>query len=471
MNLVWLRRDLRVEDNSALINAIEVGEPVVCIYVATPKTWQDHGLAPIQADLIYRRLQALKRDLESLCIPLLYAQVDTFAESAERVAEVASLANANRVFVNAEYEVNEQRRDAVLKSCLHNTAIHFESSDDKCLFAPGSVVNKQGSYFKVFTPFKKAYLAKLGECSFQVRKPQAVSSGGLPENLKPLVLTDDVNFSYPRDSSAQFAADTHSIIQKLRDFDSQDVETYAKNRDFPAVAGTSQLSPYLAIGALSVRQCMARLMFGQPLPLSEGREVWQSELIWREFYQHLIHFEAKLSRGKSFSDWGERLLWHNEQLHIEAWKKGQTGFPIVDSAMRQLNQTGWMHNRLRMIVASFLTKDLHVDWRIGERYFLNKLVDGDYAANNGGWQWCASTGCDGQPYFRIFNPVTQGERFDPNGDFVRQWIPELSQVPDKFVHQPWKWSGVRSLSYPPPIVDHKIEREVTLRIYKEAKDA
>lgn len=471
MNLVWLRRDLRIEDNSALVNAVETGEPVVCIYTATPETWHEHGLAPIQADLIYRRLQALKQDLESLRIPLLYEEVGTYIKSAERVAEIATLLSANRVLVNKEYEVNEQRRDAALKFCLNGTAIQVKSSDDKCIFAPGSVVNKQGSYFKVFTPFKKAYLAKLGECSFQVRKPQVASSSGLPEHLNSLLFADDVTFSYPREPSDQYVVDTQSIIQTLRDFDSQDVEGYASNRDFPAIAGTSQLSPYLAIGALSVRQCMARLMFGQAPPLSLGREVWQSELIWREFYQHLIYFEAKLSKGRSFADWGERLVWHNEHQHIEAWKQGQTGFPIVDAAMRQLNQTGWMHNRLRMIVASFLTKDLHVDWRVGERYFMNKLADGDYAANNGGWQWCASTGCDGQPYFRIFNPITQGERFDPSGEFVRLWVPELSQVPDKHIHQPWKWSGVRSLSYPPPIVDHKVEREVTLRLYKEAKDA
>ncbi|MCG9677730.1 deoxyribodipyrimidine photo-lyase [Vibrio sp. Isolate24] len=471
MNLVWLRRDLRVEDNTALINAVEMGGPVVCIYVATPETWQDHGLAPIQADLIYRRLQALKQDLESLHIPLLYQQVETYTKSAQCVAEVATLLGANRVYVNKEYEVNEQQRDAKLESCLSHAGIQLESSDDKCLFTPGSVVNKQGSYFKVFTPFKKACLAKLDACSFHVRQPKAVTSSELPEQLGSLLLNDDVKFSYSREPSDQYVVDTQSIIQKLRDFDSQTIEGYARNRDFPAVSGTSQLSPYLAIGALSIRQCMARLMFGQTPPLSQGREVWQSELIWREFYQHLIYFEPKLSKGRSFVDWGERLVWHNKPQQVEAWKLGETGFPIVDAAMRQLNQSGWMHNRLRMIVASFLTKDLHVDWRVGERYFMNKLVDGDYAANNGGWQWCASTGCDGQPYFRIFNPITQGERFDPNGEFVRQWIPELAQVPDKHIHQPWKWSGVRSLSYPSPIVDHKVEREVTLRLYKEAKDA
>lgn len=204
--------------------------------------------------------------------------------------------------------------------------------------------------------------------------------------------------------------------------------------------------------------------------LSQGAQTWLSELIWREFYQHLLTFEPKLCKGKDFLYWGRYVKWWQEHDHFERWCRGETGYPIVDAAMRQLNQTGWMHNRLRMIVASFLTKDLHIDWRWGERYFMSKLIDGDYAANNGGWQWCASTGCDGQPYFRIFNPITQGEKFDESGVFIRHWIPELSSVPDKYIHAPWLWAGVNSVLYPSPIVDHKAEREVTLDMYKQARD-
>jgi deoxyribodipyrimidine photo-lyase len=215
---------------------------------------------------------------------------------------------------------------------------------------------------------------------------------------------------------------------------------------------------------------MARLMYQQALPLQGGREVWQSELIWREFYQHLIYFEPKLSKGHSFTMWGDNLVWRNNPAEIEAWKRGRTGYPIIDAAMAQLNNTGWMHNRLRMVVASFLVKDLHVDWRIGEEYFMSNLIDGDYAANNGGWQWCASTGCDGQPYFRIFNPITQGEKFDSDGSFIRRWIPELETVPEQYIHKPWCWPKAKSLSYPSPIVDHKTEREITLALYKNAKE-
>ncbi len=470
MNLVWFRRDLRVDDNSALLAAINTNKPVVALFVATPSTWQQHELAPIQADFIYRRLFELQQDLANLNIPLLYAEVVSFSDSADKVAELADELGCEDVYLNKEYELNEVRRDERLAQVLSTQDKALHCFDDKCILNPGTVVNKQNQYFKVFTPFKKAYLSQLSLAPVVPQK--AVEAVLPPESLhtSEYQFSQDSMFSYPRVSSEDYAVDTESIYQTLRRFNSEDVDDYKDKRDFPAIEGTSRLSPYLAIGALSVRQCMARVLYQQSMPLSAGRETWQSELIWREFYQHLIYFEPKLSMGKSFLEWGEQLRWDNSQTRIEAWKTGNTGYPIVDAAMKQLNQTGWMHNRLRMIVASFLIKDLQVDWRVGEAYFMSKLIDGDYPANNGGWQWCASTGCDGQPYFRIFNPVTQGERFDADGSFVRRWIPELASVPDKYVHQPWKWSNVSALSYPSPIVDHKAQREITLLNYKNAKD-
>lgn len=470
MKLVWLRRDLRIEDNTALTQACESGEPVVALYIATPETWTEHSLAPIQADLIYRRLFEMQSDLRSNNIPLHYAQVATFSDAARLVAEVAEKERVSGVFINKEYELNEQRRDAMLVELLDDAGIECHQFDDKCALKPGSVVNKQGEYFKVFTPFKRAYLEKL------YRHPLSVSQIQPLKELKSLSsemveeFSEQCRFDYPRVSSERYSVQTKQVIKSLREFDRNKVEQYQQQRDFPAIDGTSSLSPYLAIGVLSIRQCLARVMYTQTLPLTGGREVWQSELIWREFYQHLSHFEPKLSKGKSFTPWGDNLIWRNTEQAIAAWKNGNTGYPIIDAAMRQLNQTGWMHNRLRMIVASFLVKDLHVDWRIGEQYFMSKLIDGDYSANNGGWQWCASTGCDGQPYFRIFNPITQGERFDGEGEFVRQWVPELSEVPNKYIHQPWKWVDSGRLAYPQPIVDHKTEREITLSLYKQAKE-
>ncbi len=471
MNLVWLRRDLRIDDNTALLEASKEDGAVAAVFIATPQTWHEHHLAPIQADFIYRRLHELQKDLDALNIPLLYFEVATFSDSVDKVVELADDLGVDNVFVNKEYELNETRRDDSLEQSLNAQSKSLHRYDDKCILPPGSVVNKQGEYFKVFTPFKKAYLRQL---SLSPAHPQKAYKVGLPVDLGSLA-SDEFSveslFSYPRVSSERYAVKTKAIYSALRAFNHDTVERYKEDRDYPSILGTSGLSPYLAIGALSVRQCMARLLFQQPLPISIGRETWQSELIWREFYQHLTYFEPKLSMGKSFLAWGNALKWQNDDARIDAWKEGRTGYPIVDAAMHQLNETGWMHNRLRMIVASFLIKDLQIDWRVGEAYFMSKLIDGDYAANNGGWQWCASTGCDGQPYFRIFNPVTQGERFDAKGDFVRQWIPSLSDVPDKYIHKPWKWSNVKALSYSEPIVDHKEQREITLANYKNAKDA
>ncbi len=240
----------------------------------------------------------------------------------------------------------------------------------------------------------------------------------------------------------------------------------------PAVEGTSRLSPCLATGVLSPRQCLHRLLTEHPAALDGGAGATRlNELIWREFYRHLMVYYPKLCKGRPFIAWTDKVAWREDDAALQAWQRGETGFPIVDAAMRQLNATGWMHNRLRMIVASFLTKDLRLDWRAGERYFMSQLIDGDLAANNGGWQWAASTGTDAAPYFRIFNPTTQGEKFDKQGVFMRRWLPELAKVPEKALHQPWAWAdkqGIK-LDYPRPIVDHKQARQETLAAWEAAR--
>ncbi|CAH8238619.1 deoxyribodipyrimidine photo-lyase [Vibrio aestuarianus] len=469
MKLIWLRRDLRAVDNTALNYAINSGEPVIAVFVATPTQWQKHHMAPMQADFIYRRLFELQRELEVLNIPLLYREVGNYTQASQTVVDLAQQLNVDEVVVNRDYEINELARDLSARMLCGQSDINWSEFDDKCILAPRSVINKQGEHFKVFTPFKRAWLS-------QVTIPQIVSAKPAARHANPKQYAkelwgDQCVFSFTRISSEHWAVDFDSIRGQLRQFCRDRVENYQQERDFPARESTSSLSPYLAIGALSARQCMARL-YAESYSgvLSEGAQTWLSELVWREFYQHLIVFRPDLCKSKDFVVWGSQLEWWDNPAAFERWKLGQTGFPIVDAAMRQLNQTGWMHNRLRMVVASFLTKDLHIDWRLGERYFMQMLVDGDYAANNGGWQWCASTGCDGQPYFRIFNPTSQGERFDPQGAFIRHWVPELASLSNQLIHTPWKSPAVNSLSYPAPMVDHKVEREITLRLYKEAKD-
>ena len=269
-----------------------------------------------------------------------------------------------------------------------------------------------------------------------------------------------------------FAADEKTALARLRAFCQQPAADYEGQRDFPAVEGTSRLSPCLAIGVLSPRQCLHRLLTEHPAALDGGAgATWLNELIWREFYRHLMVYYPKLCKGRPFVAWTDKVAWREEDGALQAWQRGETGFPIVDAAMRQLNATGWMHNRLRMIVASFLTKDLRLDWRAGERYFMSQLIDGDLAANNGGWQWAASTGTDAAPYFRIFNPTTQGEKFDKQGVFMRRWLPELAKVPEKALHQPWVWADKQgvTLDYPRPIVDHKQARQETLAAWEAAR--
>lgn len=471
MILVWFRRDLRTLDHTALKAALDTGQPVVACFVATPEQWQEHHMAPMQADLIARRLEHVHQELTELNIPLLYKEVPRFDDCTKVICDWADKLNATAVMVNINYEVNEVELDRKVSQALDNRGVEFHAFHDKCVHAPTTVLNKQGEYFKVFTPFKRAWLQKFSLPT--VSKPQRQNE--LPSAQLAAVKQDgfdaDFTFSYPRESSEAWCASTNDILKQLRTFARERSDGYQMKRDFPAIDGTSQLSPYLAIGALSPRQCIARLYAeNSQLDLSEGKATWLSEIIWREFYQHLLVFEPKLVKGRGFIDWEDKIQWSYDEQAFECWKTGTTGYPIVDAAMRQLNQTGWMHNRLRMIVASFLTKDLHIDWRWGEEYFMSKLVDGDFAANNGGWQWSASTGCDGQPYFRIFNPISQGEKFDSDGQFVRHWVPEIKSVPNKFVHKPWTWEGFSLLEYHKPMVDHKVEREITLRLFKSAKE-
>ncbi|HHF3228842.1 TPA: deoxyribodipyrimidine photo-lyase [Vibrio diabolicus] len=471
MILVWFRRDLRTLDHTALKAALDSGQPIVACFIATPEQWREHHMAPMQADLIARRLEYLNDELESLNVPFLYKEVPSFSDCTEVISEWAKTLEATSVMANIHYEVNERELDAQVSEALASHDIDFELFHDKCVHPPTTVLNKQGEYFKVFTPFKRAWLTQFQMPAVTKPQEQAPLSSKLLEQLEPIRFSSDFTFSYPRESSEDWFASTNDVLKQLREFARERSDAYKEDRDFPAIDGTSQLSPYLAIGALSPRQCIARLYAeNQQNDLTEGKATWLSEIIWREFYQHLLVFEPKLVKGKGFIDWEDKIQWSYDEQAFERWKTGATGYPIVDAAMRQLNQTGWMHNRLRMVVASFLTKDLHIDWRWGEAYFMSKLVDGDFAANNGGWQWSASTGCDGQPYFRIFNPISQGEKFDSDGQLVRHWVPELKSVPNKYIHKPWTWEGFSLLEYHKPMVDHKTEREITLRLFKSAKE-
>lgn len=467
MKLVWFRTDLRAVDNTALNAALGSEGPVVALFIATPAQWQYHSKSPMQADLIYRRLIRLQRELDQINIPLLYEEVDSFSDVPYVFGSLLKVLRFNSVYLNIEYEFDEKQRDRQLRVFLSRLNISVLEYHDKCLLKPGEVLNKRGEFFRVFTPFKSACLRLISVPKIVVT-PKALRVV-LEDRVKQWLFSESRPFSSPRTDSSSWRVGFWDIRKILRDFCKNKLSGYDKRRDYPAMEGTSKLSPYLAIGALSARQCLARVHASFLDPLTEGTSIWISELIWREFFQHLIYFRPDLCCGMSFHSWAKNISWRSSNWCYERWTLGQTGYPIVDAAMRQLNSEGWIHNRLRMIAASFLVKDLHVDWRRGETYFMSKLIDGNYPANNGGWQWCASTGCDGQPYFQIFNPVSQGQRFDSIGRFVRHWVPELNPVPDVFTHEPWKWEDIEKLPYTKPLINHSKEREVTLEIYKSAK--
>lgn len=467
-HLVWLRNDLRITDNKALYAACADPQArVMALYIATPQQWRQHNMSPRQAAFIHAHLRQLQQVLAARGIELVCHQCGNFAESAQWLVEFCQQQQVSALFYNRQYEFNERQRDSGVEQALQGR-VSCHGFDDSLLLPPGSVQTAKGEMYQVFTPFRHTFIQRLLASETTVL-PAPSSRGPTCQ----FMLAD--KFDYPfEEVSDGYPVGEQAALQRLRAFCREQVSDYAKQRDLPAINGTSNLSPYLAIGVLSPRQCFNRLRVECPDVLENpqsGAFCWLNELIWREFYRHLIVAYPALCKHRPFIPWTDNLSWSDNPSALQAWQQGLTGYPIVDAAMRQLNQTGWMHNRLRMVSASFLVKDLLIDWRAGERYFMSQLLDGDLAANNGGWQWAASTGTDAAPYFRIFNPTTQGKRFDPQGVFIRKWLPELAQVPDSEIHHPHRWAQKQRvvLDYPEPIVDHQQARLNTLASFEAAK--
>lgn len=468
IHLVWLRHDLRYHDNQALDAAASAAQAdngrVVVLFIATPGSWLQHHMAPIRQDLLRRRVQALTQELAELNIPLLATEGSDYTACADVIAQFVPYGLV-ALYAQQEYEVREVARDRLVTARLRQQQIPCYWFDRVCVMPPGSVLTQQGDIYKVFSPFKRNWLLKLAESGVQCFvKP-------VPQRRVALTLPDLAAMQAGNNSSVAWPVEELVVLNRMRSFCQQNVQDYASARDFPAIDGTSSLSAYLAIGVISAQQCVARLQLEAVRQLAQeksGASVWLSELIWRDFYKHILVAFPRLIKHHAFQADTDRINWPNNPVLFEAWCKGETGYPIVDAAMRQLNETGWMHNRLRMITASFLVKDLHIDWRWGERYFMSKLIDGDFAANNGGWQWAASTGTDAVPYFRIFNPVTQSERFDPSGDFIRCYLPALANKSTKDIH--WPHKPVTPQGYFRPIVEHSEARKVTLALFSRVKE-
>ncbi|WP_158380039.1 deoxyribodipyrimidine photo-lyase [Candidatus Williamhamiltonella defendens] len=470
-HLVWLRHDLRVTDNRALNAACQHSQAkVLVVFIATPIQWKTHHMAPRQAAFLLAHLKAVQARLMELDIPLHYHECDDFQDAVKWLINFCNHHKVDKLFYNYQYEINESRRDHALEKKLRHQVI-CQGFHDAVLLPPEKVLKDNGQMYQVFTPFRHAFLKQLPLSN--------LSSIPVPKKRdapQMRISLTDLSFDYPLlDFDTKLFPIGEAAAQKqLTRFCDAKVSAYHNARNIPAITGTSGLSPYLTLGILSPRQCLGCLRdaFPEGIVNHKGAFDWLNELIWRDFYRHLLMAYPRLSQGHPFIGWTKFVKWHHSDNLFKKWQQGRTGYPIVDAAMRQLNTTGWMHNRLRMITASFLVKDLLIDWCLGEQYFMSQLLDGDLAANNGGWQWAASTGTDAVPYFRIFNPNTQGKRFDPKGEFIRHWLPELSAVPESEIHQPESWAGKnqKNVDYPSPVVDHKQARQATLSAFIAAKN-
>lgn len=454
----WVRRDLRLADNPALAAAAAAGDVVIPCFVIEPRLLDTPQTAPKRLAFLFGGLAALDANLRLRGSRLVVRRGEALTELRRLVAE----SGAQAIYAEADFSPFARRRDEHVAAYLPLRLVGSPT-----LRHPDDIHSANGSPYAVFTPFRKAWLAQpLPAASDLLPAPERlVAPADLPELPLP-------SFDPPTDFPPG-EAEAHC---RLKHFLDGPIARYANNRNALDRDGTSQLSPYLRFGMLSARQAVVAALEALQKDAGKGAEVWLSELIWREFYFSILwHFPYVLQRA--FRPQYEHIPWQNDPHDLADWQAGETGYPVVDAAMRQLATTGWMHNRARMIVASFLVKDLLVDWREGERWFMRHLVDGEPAANNGGWQWTAGVGTDAAPYFRIFNPVTQGKKFDPKGRFIRRWLPELANVPDEYIHEPWRMPpDVQARArcrigrdYPLPIVDHTFARRRTLDAYARAR--
>jgi len=468
MQLIWLRTDLRHYDNTALSAAAKRG-PTAAVYLISPEQWQAHDDAPCKVDFWLRNLRTLSDSLQQLNIPLLIRTAPTWDQASAVLLELCQQLDVQAVHVNEEYGINETRRDKEVAQRLEARGIEFHRYLDQLLFQPGSILTQSGSYFQVFSQFRRICYNRL-----HMALPRIVArpDSQAPLNIVPDSIPESVSgFAAPSESlRALWPAGEKEAQQRLAQFADEQIHFYQDERDLPAKPGTSQLSTYLAAGVISPRQCLHAALHsnnGEFESGSPGVFTWITELLWREFYKHILVGYPRVSRHRAFRPETEYLPWRNAPDELAAWKQGRTGFPIIDAAIAQLLETGWMHNRLRMVVAMFLTKNLLIDWREGERFFMQHLIDGDLAANNGGWQWSSSTGTDSVPYFRIFNPLTQSERFDPEGRFIKHWLPQLADLNKKQVHNPASIGGLFGVAnYPAPMVNLSQSRDRALSAFK-----
>ncbi len=462
--LVWFRRDLRDHDHAALSAALAGAQEVYCAFVFDAEILD---ALPARRD---RRVHFIRESLVELDAALRAKGGGLIVRHGRATEEIPALATelgVSAVFANRDYEPAAKQRDVLVTGSLKSDGIDFHTFKDQAIFDGNEVLTQAGKPFSVFTPYKNAWLKRLTAADYAEWPCHGQLAGGEFTGIPTLT---EIGFETSDLDALGILPGTSGARALWDEFRQGRIERYGALRDFPAVKGVSYLSVHLRFGTIGIRELVRTA-------LNARDTTWLNELIWRDFYFMILdHFPHVV--GSAFKPAYDAVQWDNWPDAFAAWKEGRTGYPLVDAAMRQLNHSGWMHNRLRMIVASFLSKDLGIDWRLGEQYFADQLNDFDLSANNGGWQWAASTGCDAQPYFRIFNPVTQSERFDPEGKFIRRYVPELAKIANKYIHAPWQMGRIEQESigvvigrdYPAPIVDHATAREKTLARYAILKN-
>ncbi len=465
-SLVWFRRDLRDFDHAALYHALKSSSQVYCVFIFDSEILNKlENKTDRRVEFIWESVRELKAALQKNGGDLIVRHGD----ARKLIPEIALQANIHAVYANRDYEPDAVARDAEVAKTLAEHNIEFHDFKDQVIFEKDEILSLSAKPYSVFTPYKNAHLKKLDDFYL---KPYPVDSyiHNLAQiNRSELMSLEAMGFARTNLAEMRLPTGMRGGKQLLEDFEDR-MYQYKDARNFPAAKGVSYLSVHLRFGTVSIRH-LARQARNR---MDIGSQTWLSELIWRDFYFQILHHNPQIAAGKAYKAEFENLPFPNNQTLFKAWCEGKTGYPLIDAAMRQINQTGFMHNRLRMVAASFLVKDLLIDWRWGERYFAENLIDFDLSANNGGWQWAASTGCDAQPWFRIFNPITQSEKFDPQGKFIRKYVTELSQCSDKEIHAPWQIPPLRQQSidivigkdYPAPVVDHATQRVLALNLYK-----
>jgi len=480
--LVWLRRDLRLEDNAALAVALQSGARLHCVFVLDRDILDALPRADRRVEFILGTLAGLDAQLRALAGHARAGLIVRHGRAVNEIPQLAAELSVQTVVCAHDYEPQALARDAQVQAALARQRIAWRSVKDHVVFERQEVLTQTGKPYGVFTPYLRAWLARVGEALVPEHDCSALGRALAPRPAalaKPPPSLQDIGFEPTNLQALGILPGAAGAQALLADFAPR-MRAYEEARNFPAVKGPSYLGVHLRFGTVSIRQLVNRALPAHRAG-DKGASVWLAELVWREFYAQILANFPHVA-GASFKSEYDAIVWEQGEIahsRFAAWCEGRTGYPLVDAAMAQLHQSGYMHNRLRMVAGSFLVKHLGIDWRWGERHFAQHLNDFDLSANNGGWQWVSSSGCDAQPYFRIFNPISQSEKFDAAGKFIRRYVPALAALDAKHIHAPWlapalvlQAAGVRlGGNYPYPVVDHATARAATLARYAVVKKA